>query len=74
MHNRSIQNKDPKRLDKGFQKYIPCGYNQKRKSTARITPSKIHFKAINISTDKEGSLIKDLIHQEDINILIHMCL
>lgn len=42
---------------------------------ALITLGKIDFKAINISVGKEDSLIviKDLIHQEDINILIHMC-
>lgn len=61
-------------MHKRIQKHTPCDSNQKRKSVALITLGKLDFKAINSSIDKEGFLIleKDLICQEDINILIHM--
>jgi len=56
--------------------YMPITANQKRKAMALLTLDKIDFKAINIARDKKSSLIvvNDLLHQEDINILIHICL
>lgn len=55
---------------------MPVTAKQKRKAKAVWTLDKIDFKTINIARNKEGLLtvIKDLIHQEDINILIHICL
>lgn len=37
---------------------MPCDSDQKRKSTALIILDRIYFKTINVSTDKEDSLIE----------------